>query len=109
MQNPVMADLEDETLVDNCRRALAPVLNLSGKPDFIKVKKYPRAIPQYQLDYEKTFNKMEDCERRIPGLFIRGNFRGGISVGDCIAQSTRTTETVSRHLARGAKDPVQVT
>jgi oxygen-dependent protoporphyrinogen oxidase len=104
MQNPGMADLGDEALVENCRRALTPVLNLSGDPDFIKVKKYPRAIPQYQLDYEKFLNRMKDCEQRIPGLFISGNFRGGISVGDCIAQSARTADTVARYLTSANPD-----
>jgi len=62
-------------------------MNIKAKPDFIDYKVWEQAIPQYNLGHIEKDNAIEDFEKNNKGFFISGNFRGGISVGDCVKNS----------------------
>lgn len=87
MRQPQLTEKRDEDLIELVRHDLKDLLQLQGEPAVVKIKKWPRAIPQYELGHQKKIAAIEKCESERPGLFITGNFRGGISVGDCIVQS----------------------
>ena len=43
-------------------------------------------------------NYFEKFERENPGIFLSGNYRGGISVGDCIKSSYKNFEKIRDYL-----------
>ena len=63
------------------------IMNINEDPLFVKEKMWAKAIPQYNLGYIEHERYFEKVEGEFPGLFLSGNYRGGISVGDCIANS----------------------
>ncbi|MFH1566958.1 MAG: protoporphyrinogen oxidase, partial [Gemmatimonadota bacterium] len=65
------------------------------------IQRWPRAIPQYLLGHRQLVADLEAYEGRQPGLFLSGNFRGGISVADCATQARAMADRVAAHLARG--------
>ena len=54
----------------------------------------PRAIPQYALGHLQRIAAVEDAERALPGLHFCANYRGGVSLGDCIRSAAETVERV---------------
>jgi oxygen-dependent protoporphyrinogen oxidase len=64
----------------------------------VSINRWQRAIPQYRIGHLSLIERVERLEREQPGLFVAGNFRGGISVGDCVASSERTAFAVQSHL-----------
>jgi oxygen-dependent protoporphyrinogen oxidase len=98
MHRPEMINLEEKELIQICYGELKKVLSIKGEAQFVQVRKWPRAIPQYHLDFEKYLEIMESFEGKNPGIFISGNFRGGISVGDCLMQSAKTAHRVEEYL-----------
>lgn len=69
-------------------------MNIDGKPNFVRHKIWENAIPQYNLGYiehEKYFQKFEEENK---GIFLSGNYRGGISVGDCVKNSKINFERI---------------
>jgi oxygen-dependent protoporphyrinogen oxidase len=56
--------------------------------------RWERAIPQYTIGYLEHYRRMEDLEQRIPGLLLCGNYRGGISVGDCVMSAEAAARRV---------------
>jgi oxygen-dependent protoporphyrinogen oxidase len=52
------------------------------------VRRWPRAIPQYELGHGRFVARAEEIERDFPGLRISGNFLRGLSVPDCIRNAT---------------------
>jgi oxygen-dependent protoporphyrinogen oxidase len=98
MLRPDLIELDDARLLAISLEELAPLLALDGEPDFVRIKKWPRAIPQYNLDYARHVRVMETFEGSTPGVFLCGNFRGGIAVGDCVMQSAWTAERVQAFL-----------
>jgi oxygen-dependent protoporphyrinogen oxidase len=75
-------------------------------PAFIHVKRWPRAIPQYTLDYGRHKEAILGFEANAPGVFIGGNARDGISLANCI-ESGRRLATAAREYLQASGSPVK--
>jgi protoporphyrinogen/coproporphyrinogen III oxidase len=78
---------------------LRELLGVAGAPTFVHHTTWPHAIPQYNVGHDAFAAAAGEIERAIPGLIVDGQFRRGVSVGDCIASG----ETLARR-ARGVAD-----
>lgn len=78
------------------------IMNIDQDPVYIKEKTWPKAIPQYTLGYIEHEIYFERFESNNPGIFLSGNYRGGISVGDCIKNSELTYKRICEHINQKA-------
>jgi oxygen-dependent protoporphyrinogen oxidase len=76
----------------------AALLGARDAPLFQHVTRWPRAIPQYTLGHLGRVARAETAQKVLPGLFFCANWKGGVSVGDCIQNGHRSAETVAAHL-----------
>jgi protoporphyrinogen/coproporphyrinogen III oxidase len=83
-RQPDIALMEDTALVSAVTAEIHSLLHGSGQPAFSRVIRWNRAIPQYTLGHRNIVLGIEKLEAEIPGLFLCSNYRGGISVGDCV-------------------------
>jgi len=60
------------------------IMKISAEPVLISKRLWPKAIPQYNLGYVEHENFFDHFEKENKGIVLGGNYRGGISVGDCI-------------------------
>ena len=72
-------------------------LGLRGEPVFRHLRRWPRAIPQYEIGHGRFVALARELERELPGVHLAGNWHGGVSVPDSIA---RGAEIAQRALAR---------
>ena len=86
--DPAFTELDDEQIVATVLNDLRGPLSLRGEPVFHLVRRWPRAIPQYELGHGRFVERAREIERNLPGLRISGNFLEGISVPDCIRNAT---------------------
>jgi protoporphyrinogen/coproporphyrinogen III oxidase len=86
--NPEIVTRPDESIYQTVREELGRALGLRGEPVFHHVRRWPRAIPQYELGHGRFVARAEEIERDNPGLRISGNFLRGLSVPDCIRNAT---------------------
>ena len=70
-------------------------MGIGGQPTFRLYRLYRRAIPQYEVGYGYYKKLMDDVEAKVPGFFLAGHFRNGISLGDSIIAG----HDVAEHLA----------
>jgi protoporphyrinogen/coproporphyrinogen III oxidase len=77
---------------------LKDILGLREKPAFMHIKRWRRAIPQYELGYERLEKSIEDFEKKSRGVFFCSNFYKGISVSDCVKNSYATASEISNYL-----------
>lgn len=85
VNRPDLGRLPLAELLPKVRDELAEILGVTGEPAFVRHNAWARAIPQYNLGYERHLDAMDRCEREHPGLFIGGQARDGIALTACIA------------------------
>jgi oxygen-dependent protoporphyrinogen oxidase len=67
----------------NVRAALTRYLG-AGEPMWNEITCWERAIPQYTLGHLGRIAAVQSAEQAAPGLYFCANYRGGVSVGDCV-------------------------
>jgi oxygen-dependent protoporphyrinogen oxidase len=100
-RQPEKAALPDDELLDVVFRELDDLMGLKGSPDEVAISRWPRAIPQYRVGHSRLVAEVEAFEREHPGLFLGGNFRGGISMADCFTQAHAISGRVADALRPG--------
>jgi len=89
VRSPELASLDDLSLARLVGNELWELLGVNGPIQYLDVRRWPRAIPQYTLGYDRYQEIFSAIEAATPGLFIGGNVRDGISIGSCIESGTR--------------------
>ena len=86
--DPEIVEWDDDRIAAAVVGELRGPLGLKGEPAFRLVRRWPRAIPQYELGHGRFVERAREIERAFPGLRIGGNFLAGVSVPDCIRNAT---------------------
>jgi oxygen-dependent protoporphyrinogen oxidase len=86
-RSPDLFENAEDSLRKGVLKEFEQIMGIDTKPVFIKERMWERAIPQYTLGYIEHERYFEKFEQHNPGIFLSGNYRGGISVGDCITNS----------------------
>ena len=94
MRQPKLAGLESEKLFELVQKELSEILDIDGAPVYREHIYWPQAIPQYLPGYEEVLEKIESLESKLPGIHFAGNYRGGISVPDCIKSGMSLSENI---------------
>lgn len=102
-RQPELVERDDEHLIELVTQELVQIIGVRSKPRFAQVTRWRSAIPQYVIGHLDVMAQIDQFERRNPGLFLSGNFRGGISVGDCVMSSERVAHQVLEHLKNQEK------
>lgn len=83
-QEQVLAG-DDASLIAIARREIEDVLGVTGEPDLIRVYRWERGMPQYNLGHLQRVETIRaECDA-IPGFEIAGNMLRGVGIPDCIA------------------------
>lgn len=99
-RNPDFALMSEAQLLDTTIEELTPILGITGEPAFFFVKKWERAIPQYEIGYDEVLEAIGAFSRDNPGVFFCSNFYKGISVSDCVKNGSETAKEVTDYLNR---------
>jgi oxygen-dependent protoporphyrinogen oxidase len=90
---------------------LRRALGVRGAPVLAAVRRWPRAIPQYEVGHGRFVERAAEIERELPGLRIGGSFLRGVSVADCIKNATELAEEILRQPGAeqsvGAMEPLE--
>lgn len=98
--------IEDHRLIDIVRRDLKTLMRIDETPIFRHVARWPRAIPQYLLGHRERVAALEDCQERLPGLFLAGNALDGIAFGKAALRGVQMGEKALDYLvARQRESP----
>jgi oxygen-dependent protoporphyrinogen oxidase len=97
-RNPEFVKDDRTSLLTKVRKEFGSLMGISAEPIFSSERFWEKAIPQYNLGYVEHERFFDDFEKRNPGLFISGNFRGGISVGDCIKNAALVCDKINEQL-----------
>lgn len=91
-RTPELALLPDEELISRVRSDLQDIVGLKAEPDFIRIFRWKRAIPQYLVGHAARLGSIEEKLQRHPGLVLTGNAFKGVSLNDCVVNAAKTAE-----------------
>jgi oxygen-dependent protoporphyrinogen oxidase len=97
-RQPEMALQDDAALVATVKTELEELIGAKCEPVAVRVSRWAHAIPQYNLGHLDRVARVERLSEAHPGLFFCANWRGGISVGDCIKSAYAAAERVAQFL-----------
>jgi protoporphyrinogen/coproporphyrinogen III oxidase len=93
--DPKAAAWSDERLGLAVQEDLGRALGVRGEPLARVVRRWPRAIPQYERGHGRFIALQSELERELPGLYLAGNYLHGISVPDCVRNATALAERIA--------------
>ena len=98
--NPGAFTLSDAEVRARVTEDLRDIMNISAEPDFVRIFRHERAIPQYVTGHRQRLQALEERLQRTPGLFVTGNAFFGVGLNDCVHASNQLAERVLAHLLR---------
>jgi oxygen-dependent protoporphyrinogen oxidase len=94
-RQPELCAQDDAALVAMVQGELADLLGVHGAPVITRVQRWPRAIAQYVVGFQKFKNACYAAEAAAPGLFLGGPCCDGVSLSNCIGAGRRLADAAS--------------
>lgn len=93
-RDPEVGNIDKEILIKKVRGEFEKIMGITEDPVYIGYKYWTRSIPQYNLGYIEHERYFDEFEKSNPGLYFGGNYRGGISIGDCLKNGELISERI---------------
>jgi oxygen-dependent protoporphyrinogen oxidase len=84
--------LSDSDLSALGQKELREILEIETNPAFLRVHRWPRAMPQYEVRHLSLVQQIEETCAALPGLYLAGNAYHGVGVPDCIRSGQLAAE-----------------
>lgn len=98
VRNPELSAMPSADLTAQMHHELAEMLGIKGPPVLTKIRRWPLGLPQYNLGHTARQKLFSQTPERVEGLFLTGNYTGGVSVANCLKSARLTAETVAAQL-----------
>ena len=98
-QEDVLA-ADDETLVALAVDEVSTRLGVTAAALLTRVRRWPRAMPQYLLGHPERVARIEAACSTHAGLYLAGNAFHGVGLPDCIASGERAADAATAFLRR---------
>ncbi|PID56149.1 MAG: protoporphyrinogen oxidase [Ignavibacteriae bacterium] len=99
-KNPDFKIDDVKNRIDEVLKEFHDIMGIDANPTLIEWKFWNKAIPQYNIGYREHEEYFYKFEENNPGIFLGGNYIGGISVGDCIKSSYNNFEKIKKYLSK---------
>ena len=93
-RTPELALLPDAQLLGKVQSDLKDILGIGVEPDFIRIFRHDKAIPQYLVGHAARLRTIEEKLQRHPGLVLTGNAFRGVSLNDCVVNAQKTAQAI---------------
>ncbi len=100
-----VVDWDDDTLVRAVHEELKLAMGVRGSPAFVRVVRWPAAIPQYVIGHLDRLARIDALAAQHPGLFLTGNAYRGVAMADCVEQAGLVAAKVALYLAQAHTGP----
>jgi len=95
----------DPELVAAVVRDIEAVAPVGEMPEAAAVRRWERAMPQYEVGHLDRVARVESALASTPGVFVTGSAYRGAGIADCVRQANDTAAAVRRRLAATRGEP----
>ena len=94
VNRPDIAALPDDQLVKAVHAEMRVAMGVTGEPAFVRVVRWPQAIPQYEVGHPQRVERITELTTRHRGLTLGGNAYHGVALNDCCEQAERVADSL---------------
>jgi oxygen-dependent protoporphyrinogen oxidase len=87
MHHPGIINDDRDTIIGKAIKEIDGVYGLKTRPLAAFVKLWPKAIPQYDMNYPGLRRSLAEECAKTPGLYLCANYLDGVSLNDCVYNS----------------------
>jgi oxygen-dependent protoporphyrinogen oxidase len=87
-----LAHLPEQQLIERVLKDLEDMTGLSSDPEFVKIYRHDKAIPQYQVGHQARLDAVDEIVAAYPGLHLTGNAFRGVSLNDCVVNAGKVAQ-----------------
>lgn len=98
-RQPQLAALRPAELTELVGAEVQQLFDARAAPEVARTRCWPRALPQPGLEHARRIRAIAAMESEHPGLFLTGNYFGGVSTAACIEKALDTARRVEHCLA----------
>jgi oxygen-dependent protoporphyrinogen oxidase len=91
---PEAIDLSDAEVKKRTMGELKKIMGISAEPDFVRIFRHRRAIPQYVAGHADRLAAIDEQLKAHAGLILTGNAFFGIGLNDCVNAANKAGEQV---------------
>ena len=95
---PELLALDDQALVDAVLAELREAIGIHGTPVEVRVERWHRAMPQYNVGHLERLERLDAALQRLPGVRLAGAAYHGMGVPQCIAQGQEAATQIASAL-----------
>ncbi|KAJ1417939.1 Protoporphyrinogen oxidase [Sesbania bispinosa] len=85
---------------------LRRLLGAEGEPTFVNHFCWSKGFPLYDRNYGSVLEAIDKMEKDLPGFFVAGNHKGGLSVGKAISSGCKAADLVISYLNNSSDNVV---
>jgi len=93
------ADLEEESLLADCRRELKRLMGIEAEPSLVRVDRHRQVMPRYRVGHLVRAEQIEARVAALPRLELAGGFTRGVGIPDSIKSGEAAAESLAAELA----------
>lgn len=86
-KTPELAMKDEGEILKTAASEVRDIVGIKTDPDFHRVFKHEKAIPQYEVGHSLKLERLEELLGGFPGLYLTGNSLNGVAMNDCIENS----------------------
>jgi oxygen-dependent protoporphyrinogen oxidase len=108
---PEVLDGDDSEIAERAHLALARAVGLRASPQVVRVHRYPRGMPQFDVGHLEWLARVKRESGRLSGVSLAGGSVGAVGIPDCVASGARAASSaleflgVERALERSSERP----
>ena len=98
-RDPRRLEASDAELVELAREELSRLLGITGSPVVVRLTRWTRQSPQYEVGHLQRVAAIDRRLASIPGMFVTGSGFRAIGIPDCIADGRETAARAAAFVA----------
>lgn len=95
---PEIVSSSNGEILDFSLKELKSILGIEASPDFIKIFRHDKAIPQYRVGHSALLEQIKRELKPFKGFFFSGNAYHGVGINDCTNNSFKTAQSIISYL-----------
>lgn len=91
---PELFDAADTNMEENVRGELTSLLDVTARPLFSRIRRYPRSMPQYHVGHQARVDRIEQRLKNFSTLALAGSAYHGVGISDCVRTGEEAAEKI---------------